>query len=423
MKKSVFLPLILILTSTCLSFSAPLAAPSPVDGDWLKDAAGYARALELQRELGVPLVVYFYADWCPYCRTLDLQYLPSGAMQDYLRGVVKVRINPEHGQQEREISNQYDVRGYPAFFVIRRPSSRPVMVHPFRQGGNNLTPSEFALECRRAAPVSASTVNVTNRNSVGRTTEKTAATVTKQERPGGVQIVTVKPTATAAPNFIADSALPTVDAVLEKYIQAIGGKAAQMQLTSRVLKGRVDVPGVSNGGRLEVYAKAPNKSLTVMKLDTIGVIRQGFDGRAGWESDQRGVRISTGESLASLARDSDFYSPVKMKQLYARVKLIGKVKEGFRQAYLIEASPRVGSAEMFYFDAETGLLVRHDASRLTAKGSIRAEVYLNDWREVDGIKVPFRLTQVMPSVTFVFTVEEVKHNVPVEEAIFKRPSA
>jgi len=420
MKKLSFLAVVVALSITCISPPHPLAAPALPEDKWLNGAAGYARALELQRELKVPLVVYFYADWCPYCQTLDSRYLPAAEVQDYLRSVVKVRINPEHGPAERELAVRYGVSGYPAFFVVQRAAAQPVKVHPFKQRGN-LTPAQFALECRSAAPVSVKTTGLNS--STSRSPERsTEGTVTRQER-AGVQIITVKPAATASPNFISDGALPTLDAVLERYVQALGGRAAQMRLTSRVTKGRVDVPGVSDGGRLEVYAKAPNKSLTVMSIDTMGVIRQGFDGRVGWEqSDQRGVRGSTGETLSSLARDAEFYGALKLKELYARIKLLGKVKEGFHQTYLVEATPRAGNAEMFYFDAETGLLVRHDVTRPTSKGSERAEVYLNDWREVDGVKIPFRLTQSMPDVTFVFTVEEVKHNVPVEEAIFNKPS-
>ncbi len=392
MKKLSFLAVVVALSITCISPPHPLAAPALPEDKWLNGAAGYARALELQRELKVPLVVYFYADWCPYCQTLDSRYLPAAEVQDYLRSVVKVRINPEHGPAERELAVRYGVSGYPAFFVVQRAAAQPVKVHPFKQRGN-LTPAQFALECRSAAPVSVKTTGLNS--STSRSPERsTEGTVTRQER-AGVQIITVKPAATASPNFISDGALPTLDAVLERYVQALGGRAAQMRLTSRVTKGRVDVPGVSDGGRLEVSEKA---------------------------SDQRGVRGSTGETLSSLARDAEFYGALKLKELYARIKLLGKVKEGFHQTYLVEATPRAGNAEMFYFDAETGLLVRHDVTRPTSKGSERAEVYLNDWREVDGVKIPFRLTQSMPDVTFVFTVEEVKHNVPVEEAIFNKPS-
>jgi hypothetical protein len=53
---------------------------------------------------------------------------------------------------------------------------------------------------------------------------------------------------------------------------------------------------------------------------------------------------------------------------------------------------------------------------------VRAEIYLSDWRTIDGVKIPFKTTQTMPNQTFVFTLEEVKHNVPVDETIFEKPS-
>ena len=58
------------------SFSTTNAAP---EDRWLNGASGYARALELQRELKVPLIVYFYADWCPFCRRLDSEVWSSSA--------------------------------------------------------------------------------------------------------------------------------------------------------------------------------------------------------------------------------------------------------------------------------------------------------------------------------------------------------
>jgi hypothetical protein len=52
---------------------------------------------------------------------------------------------------------------------------------------------------------------------------------------------------------------------------------------------------------------------------------------------------------------------------------------------------------------------------------VRSEIYFSDWRDVDGVKLPFRMTQSMPTMKFVTTIEEVKHNVPVDDAIFRRP--
>ncbi len=186
----------LIITASVVIFPIARASakPSvPVDR-WLYGAAGYARAVELQRELNVPLVVYFYTDWCSYCRTLDSQYLPSAPVQDYLRGVVKVRINPEQGLAERALAQRYGVNGYPSFFIIRQSAWQPVGVSPFRKAGN-MTTTQFANACRAIAPVSRKLSGV--RSSANHKLDKQQAEVitNKTTTNGGTQIITVVPLA------------------------------------------------------------------------------------------------------------------------------------------------------------------------------------------------------------------------------------
>ena len=390
-----------IIALSLVSFSTTNAAP---EDRWLNGAAGYARALELQRELKVPLIVYFYADWCPYCQRLDSEYLPSAPAREYLRTVVKVRINPEHGPAEEAIASRYGVTGYPTFLVMRDLSSPPRNVQPFRKGGATLSPADWVAGCKWAVSLSTSTPG---------TNISSAPAVVNQPK---VKAQIVEVPSSNSPTFINDAQLPTLDAVLTKYVAAIGGRDAQRRITSRVSTGRVDVPGVSFGGKLEVYAKAPNKSLTVMNVEPAGFVKQGFDGRTGWSnsSDANGIE------RAALV-DADFYREIKLKEQYARIRLLGKVKEGFRQVYLVEAVPRSGAAENLYFDVETGLLVRRDVPRRTSKGVVQAEVYFSDWRDVDGVKVPFKITQAIQNTKFVITFEDVKQNVPVDDAIFVRP--
>lgn len=391
-----------IISSLLFLSSTTQAAP---EDRWLNGASGYARALELQRELKVPLIVYFYADWCPYCRKLDSEYLPTAVVQQYLRGVVKVRINPEYGPAEEEIAQRYGVTGYPTFLVMRNLSTPPRNIQPFRKGGESLTPADWVSACQWAVS-SAAPAPVTNisRPPVAPTQSKTKA-----------QIVEVPPS--GGPTFINDAQLPTLDAVLAKYVAAIGGEDAQRRITSRVTKGRVDVPGVSFGGKLEVYAKAPNKSLIITNVEPVGLVKQGFDGRVGWIV---GSNTTNGDESAARI-DTDFYRQIKLKEQYTRMKLLGKVKEGFRQVYLVEAVPRSRVAENLYFDVESGLLVRRDMPQRTSKGIVPAEIYYNDWRAVDGVKVPFRIMQVVQDTKLVITLENVKHNVPLDDAIFLRP--
>lgn len=388
---------ILIFTFVCFFLQVQTAAASvTLEEPWLDDAYGYGRAVQLQRELKVPLVVYFYTDWCPYCRQLDAEYFPNPAVQAYLRGVVKVRINPEHGASEREIADKFGVRGYPRFYVIRTPTALPRNLQPFRRDGASLTPEQFANTCQQFAPVSAP--------------KSVASQMLVNNAKGGAAAITT------------DTKLPSLDSVLQRYVDALGGKDALAKATTRVFKGKVDLIGVSRGGQLEGYQKAPNRSLMVINLQTLGVIKQGFDGHAGWYfTNQTGTRNMKGQELAAFVADADFYRDLKFRELYPAAKLIGKTKSGFRELYVVQATPRDGGVEYFYFDVESGLLFRRDATRQTSEGTIRAEMYFGDWREVDGIRMPFSITQSMGKATLAFTIEEVKHNVPVEEAVFRRP--
>lgn len=153
MKTIVRFALIVILSLTCLP-SAKSSTPSiGATEDWLQGAEGYERAIQLQKEHNLPMVVYFWAGWCPYCQALDSKYLPTAPVQEYLREVIKVRIYPEQGPAERELAKRYNVRGYPSFFIIRNASTKPKKVHPFR-GSKNLTPEQFADACQKAGPIS-----------------------------------------------------------------------------------------------------------------------------------------------------------------------------------------------------------------------------------------------------------------------------
>jgi len=402
-----FLALLSFVTASITFTAQPICAVSQLEDRWLRDAPGYERALQAQRELGMPLVVYFYTDWCPYCHALESQYLPTPPVQQYLKGVAKVRINPEHGPAERALAEQYGVTGYPTFFVIRKPSSLPANVNPFRTVGGNLTPTQFVRACERALPASGlvSAVGVTI-------------------KPVPLTRATAPPKVASAPTAsITSGDQPTINSIISRYVQAVGGKTAVGAVTSRVTKGRIDIPGVSFGGRLETYAKAPNMSLTVMSAEPIGVLKRGFDGRTAWAlSDDQTTHLPSPKELASLAAENDLYRDIKLQEFYARISFAGKDALGARQVYVLEATSRLGVQEKLYFDVENGLLLRRDTLRPSSRGPVRTEIYFSDWRDVDGIKLPFKTTERMPDMTYVFTLEEVKHNVQLDDDVFRLPT-
>jgi hypothetical protein len=229
-----------------------------------------------------------------------------------------------------------------------------------------------------------------------------------------------KPAEAAKP----DVALPSVDQILDKYVQAVGGKAAIEKLTSRVATGSFEIPTMNLTGTVELYAKAPNKSGIAIDITGFGLVQEGYDGKTAWAQDPAsGMREKSGVELAAVKRDAEFYQPLKLKQLYPKMEVKSKEKVGEREAYVIIATPEEGDPEKLYFDAQTGLLVRTDIERESPQGKIPVEVYLEDYREVDGNQIPFTIRQITPIFSATIRIKEYKHNVPVDDAKFSKPSA
>jgi hypothetical protein len=194
-----------------------------------------------------------------------------------------------------------------------------------------------------------------------------------QERPGA-EAVGVRP----------PDARPTVDQILDRYVQALGGRAAIERVTSRVLKGSLQE--TVDHHIWESYWKAPNKYLRV------------------------------GISSADLRRE------LRLKEHYSKLTLKGTKKIGDREAYWVEAVPADQRLENWYFDAQSGLLIASDYERDSPRGKHYFEYYYEDFRRVDGIKLSFTTRRPNPS-PWVLKYDEVKHNVPLDDAIFRLPAA
>jgi outer membrane lipoprotein-sorting protein len=220
------------------------------------------------------------------------------------------------------------------------------------------------------------------------------------------------------------AAQPTVDQVLEKYAQAIGGQAAYEKVTTRIMKGSVEIPDDNATGTAEVYAKAPGSYRSTMNFPGYGVIEAGVDGEKGWERNpDAGLRAMSRADLEFAKRDHHFYRELRLKELYPKMEMAAAMEVNGRSAYVITATPAGGPAEKFYFDAQNGLLVKHDYERVTLEdGIVQYEVFYSDYREVDGIKVPYAIEQRTPDSTMILKFVEVRNNAPVEDALFQKPA-
>jgi hypothetical protein len=228
-----------------------------------------------------------------------------------------------------------------------------------------------------------------------------------------------------SPNVQAPAAsTPSVEQILDKYLAASGGRVAWQKLNTRVSTGTVDVPAMNVAGTVEMREKAPRRILVTVTISG-AVFTQGFDGTVGWSNDpQNGVREQTGPELAETRRDADFYHPLDMHVLYSKFKVLGAENVGEHLTYMMEATPADGGdPDKLYFAADTGLLVRAISQHHSPEGVDSIQEDFGDYRTVDGIQMPFSIHQTSPQMDFTIKIDEVHHNVALDDAQFSKPAA
>jgi hypothetical protein len=216
---------------------------------------------------------------------------------------------------------------------------------------------------------------------------------------------------------------PQASAILDRYVTAVGGKDAWTKYSSRVSKGTIQIPAMSMTGTVDVSEKAPNKMRSVVNIgDTI--FQQGFDGTIGWADDpQNGPRLLHERELEELKRDAEFARPLHLRTLYSQIKFVGKEKLGDRDVQVIEvSSPQTGSEKM-YFDSQSALLLRVVANRAGPDGNSTVESMLDDYADVDGMKLPMTVHQTAGSTSYVVHLTSVKHGVDVPDSTFTAPES
>lgn len=229
--------------------------------------------------------------------------------------------------------------------------------------------------------------------------------------------------AAAQPGAKADEKLPAAEALFDKYLKALGGEAALNKFKSRVMRGSVEIAPMGVKGTFESSQKAPQKSVTTMTLTGLGAMQQGYDGAVGWAKDPfTGLRDLKGGELSAVQRAA-LINPGGWRKSYNSMKTTGRSRLGDREVYVVEGKHAADTPDKLYFDAQTGLLLRMDAVTDSPQGRVVSETTFDDYREADGVRVPYSMRAVVGAATVIMRVEEVKHDVALEDKLFAKPSS
>jgi outer membrane lipoprotein-sorting protein len=229
------------------------------------------------------------------------------------------------------------------------------------------------------------------------------------------------------PNAVIEQAstAPKPDEILDKYIQAIGGAQRLAALRSYVAKGTSAGYGPENEPRpLEIYSRAGQRT-TVIRTSG-GDSTTTYDGTSGWiAAPFRPVAVLalSPQEVDGLKLEADLALPAGLKKALTnwRVGLSTVIND--REVQVVQGSTARGGTATLYFDAESGLLVRQVRYNDSPVGRISRQTDYSDYREVAGVKMPFKWTDTWLDGRDVVEITDVQPNANIDAAKFAKPAA
>jgi hypothetical protein len=230
-----------------------------------------------------------------------------------------------------------------------------------------------------------------------------------------------EPIGASTPAAAKENAGPSADQLLEKYVQAAGGAAAIDKVTTRVMKGTIDFGGKSLP--IDIYSKDPDQRISFTHMPE-GDSVTAFNGHEGWLASpgRPGFRPMQGSELDAASMDADLHLATRLKPMFSELRLEGTEKVGDHEAYIVVGQRDRKPPIQLYFDEQSGLLVRLVRYADTALGWLPTQIDYADYRDTNGVKIPYRWTLARPSGRFTIQLTDVKQNVPVDDAKFAKPA-
>jgi len=219
---------------------------------------------------------------------------------------------------------------------------------------------------------------------------------------------------------------PSPEQILDKYIQALGGAQNLSKITSFVAKGNSQAYA-ELAYPFEMYAKAPNQFTTITHTEA-GDRTTAFDGRNGWvamPTDDKPIPLLPliEGDLIGARLDAAICFPTSLKPILSQWRVSTAIQINDKDVEVIQGTADGGRTPVnLYFDSKTGLLVRQVRYTDTKVGLSATQVDYDDYRDVAGVKMPYKWTVSWLDGQTMYTAKEIQANVTIDAAKFGKPA-
>lgn len=214
-----------------------------------------------------------------------------------------------------------------------------------------------------------------------------------------------------------------VDEIISKHLKAHGDLEKWETIDNIEIKARFTA--FSEEADFYSIKTKEGKYYSELSLGQYDVI-EAFNGKSGWTIDPWQELLFPRELNKSeinvFYQKSDFFTPFyKYKERGFKAELIGNVKEDGVDLIVIELSRTNNKVETWYLDAETFLEYKSESQWIDFASPSLAESYFDDFRNVDGLIIPFFVERTFGQRDRVLQIENVKFNADIEENLFEMP--
>jgi hypothetical protein len=176
------------------------------------------------------------------------------------------------------------------------------------------------------------------------------------------------------------ASLPSAQAVIDRFVQASGGAAAQKAVKSLSGRGVLAVSAQNLSGELEIMASRPNRQITRVTIPGIGRIEEAFDGKVGWSID-----------------------PINGPEYVREMTVIGREEFDARPAYRLKVVLASGTEQVEFFDVETGMQIGLEATRESPLGPVPTTIVYREYKAYGALTYPSKVIQRVLGIEQVVT--------------------
>ncbi|MFO1501161.1 MAG: hypothetical protein U1G07_22685 [Verrucomicrobiota bacterium] len=208
---------------------------------------------------------------------------------------------------------------------------------------------------------------------------------------------------------------------MARFVKEMGGTEAFQKIQSQHVVGRIEMAAQGITGKVEVFAKRPDKLVIKISIPGMGDLLQGFDGKVGWSlNPATGPMVLEGKMLEQVREQARFDAVLHDPSDFKSLETTGNVPFEGKDCYQIKVVRKSGQPATEYYDVGTGLLSGSTETQETPLGAIAVTATISDYKRFDGVLYATRLVQKMGPLAQVMTFENMEMNT-VADAAFELP--